>query len=63
MARIFAFPKKNNEYSEEGNESGSWTYKDRIRSHRMIIFYRVLLGLVLTAAVVAALVIQYQLFR
>lgn len=58
MARIFAFPKKNNEYSEEGNESGSWTYKDRIRSHRMIIFYRVLLGLVLTAAVVAALVIQ-----
>ena len=59
MARIFAFPKKNNaEYDENGTESASWTYKDRIRSHKLVIFYRVLLVIILTAAVVFALVMQ-----
>ncbi len=57
MAKIFTFPKKNNAETG-GDESARWTYKDRIRSHKMVIFYRILLVLILTAAVVAALYIQ-----
>ncbi len=59
MAKIFNFPKKNNGDPEAAAaEQVSWTYKDRIRSHRMVIFYRALLALILTAAIVAALIIQ-----
>ena len=59
MARIFAFPKKNNEeYSENGGDTASWTYKDRIRSHKLVIFYRALLVIILTAAIVFALIMQ-----
>ncbi len=57
MAKIFTFPKKNNAQAN-GDESVRWTYKDRIRSHKMVIFYRILLVLILTAAVAAALYIQ-----
>ncbi|SCY13918.1 hypothetical protein SAMN02910292_01001 [Lachnospiraceae bacterium XBB2008] len=59
MARIFAFPKKNSEeYDENGADAASWTYKDRIRSHKLVIFYRALLVIILTAAIVFALVMQ-----
>ena len=53
------FPKKNSEENvENGGEAASWTYKDRIRSHKLVIFYRALLVIILTAAIVFALVMQ-----
>ncbi|MCR5595076.1 MAG: DUF5711 family protein [Lachnospiraceae bacterium] len=57
MAKIFSFPKKNIEDSK-GNDPAIWTYKDKIRSHKMIIFYRILLVIILIAALVAAYFIQ-----
>ena len=60
MAKIINFNNKKNIKSapEAEKPSLAWTYKDRIRSHKMVIFYRVLLVIIIVAALVGALVIQ-----
>lgn len=50
----------NNKDESKKNNNISYAYKDKIRSHRLGIFYRGLLVVVLIVVVVAASIIQYQ---
>ncbi len=56
MAGIIKFPKKNIE--EDSPDKVRWTYKDRIRSHKMVIIYRLLLVIALVCAVTVAAYLQ-----
>ncbi|MBQ8947513.1 MAG: hypothetical protein IJ058_11995 [Lachnospiraceae bacterium] len=57
MAGIIKFPKKNKE-TDDTQPKVKWSYKDRIRSHKMVIIYRLVLAVVLIAAVTVAAYLQ-----
>ena len=64
MAKIISFnSKKNKDTSKvEAEESvPAWTYKDRIRSHKMVIFYRILLMVIIVATITIALMVQSRI--
>lgn len=59
MAKIISFNnKKNKQTTSEEAEEPSWTYKDRIRSHKFVIFYRILLIVIIIAGITLAVMIQ-----
>lgn len=62
MARIISINsvrrKKNTEQVSDDQTISRWSYKDQIRSHKMVIFYRILLGIILVAALTLVIVIQ-----
>lgn len=61
MAKIINFSGKmnnGNDDSEEEVKKTSWTFKDQIRAHKMVIFYRVLFLVGIVAAVVIAWIVQ-----
>lgn len=60
MAKIISFnSKKNNNRSTSSEaEEPSWTYKDRIRSHRLVIFYRIMLVVIIVVGITLAVMIQ-----
>ena len=58
MARIINFNTRKTKDESPVEETTAWTYKDRIRSHKMVIFYRLLLVFILIASLVVALIIQ-----
>jgi hypothetical protein len=45
---------------QEKNETPRVSYKEKIRSHKFTIFYRIILVIVLIAAVIAAMVVQWE---
>ena len=57
MAGIIKFPHKNNERPGDEQKAG-WSYRDRIRSHKMVILYRILLVLILVCAIIIGSYIQ-----
>jgi len=66
MAKIINFSKnkkqKNkNTFDYDEQPVSAWTYKDTIRSHRMVIFYRTLLIVIIVVAVIIALNIQSKI--
>lgn len=60
MAKIISFNNKKNKDNTTTSEAEApaWSYKDQIRSHRMVIFYRVLLVVILIVAFVVAVIVQ-----
>lgn len=57
MSVIIKFPHKNSEPAR-AQETPGWTYKDRIRSHKMVIMYRVLLAIIVMAGIAALVYLQ-----
>ena len=57
MSVIIKFPHKNSEPARP-QETPGWTYKDRIRSHKMVIMYRVLLAIIVMAGIAALVYLQ-----
>lgn len=64
MAKIINFNKKQKnrfEYADDEQPVSAWTYKDKIRSHKMVIFYRTLLIIILVVTVLVALSVQARI--
>lgn len=58
MAKIISFNSKKNIENTEEAETPSWNYKDQIRSHKLIIFYRILLVVIVAVALAAVVIYQ-----
>lgn len=58
MAKIINFNSRKNKINGVEEDTSSWTYKDHIRSHRLVIFYRILLVVIIAVAFTVALIVQ-----
>lgn len=58
MARIINFTTRKIKDDSPAEDSSAWTYKDKIRSHKMVVFYRIIMVAIVAAVLVVAVIFQ-----